>query len=351
MKKISVAIIGQGRSGRNIHAYNMSKMQDKFKVVAVCDRLPGRCDKSKEEFGCDTYTDYKEMMKRRDVDLFINATTSEQHVPVTLELLDAGFNVLTEKPLARYAADADKIIAKAKKTGKFFAIYQQSRFAAYFEKVRSVIDTGVLGRIVMIKIAFNGFARRWDWQTIQDMGAGNLLNTGPHPLDQALQLFGDADPNVNCWMDRANCFGDAEDHVKLILSGKGHPTIDLEVSSCCAYPLYTYQVYGTQGGLSGNMNHMDWKFFKPEEAPPQKLISEPLPNLAYCGETLKWYEEMWDATPEEKNVFDYAGTRFYNNIYDALVNGAPLVVTHQQVRRQIAVIEEAHRQNPFPKMK
>jgi len=351
MKKISVGIIGQGRSGRNIHAFSLGKMQDKFKVVAVCDPLPGRCDKSKEEFGCDTYTNYKDMLKRNDLDLIVNATTSEQHVPVTLELLDAGFNVLTEKPLARKAADVDKIIDKVKKTGKFFAIYQQSRFAPYFNKVREIIASGLIGRVVMVKIAFNGFARRWDWQTIQGMSAGNLLNTGPHPLDQALQLFGDADPEVFCIMDRVNTFGDAEDHVKLILHGKGHPTIDLEISSCCPYPLYTYQVYGSLGGLTGNMTHIDWKYFKPEEAPEQKLIPEPLPNLAYCSEKLTWHEDKWDATPEETDTFHCMANKFYSNLYDALLNGAPLVVTPEQVRRQIAVIEKAHKQNPFPKLK
>lgn len=351
MKKLSVGIIGQGRSGRNIHAVTIAKLPELFKIVAVCDREAARCEASKNDFGCDTYTDYHEMMKRKDLDLVVNATTSEQHAAVTLELLDAGFNVLTEKPLARHVSEVDAILKKVQETKKFFAIYQQSRFAPYFNKVREVIDSGVLGRIVMVKIAFNGFARRWDWQTFQDMCAGNLFNTGPHPLDQALQLFGDADPEVFCLMDRANCFGDAEDHVKMILHGKGHPTIDLEISSCCAYPLYTYQVYGTQGGLSGTMNHFDWKYFKPEEAPEQKASRDPLPNLAYCSEQLKWYEEKWDANDEEKDLFFYMGTRFYKNIHDALVNGAPLTVTPMQVRRQISVIEEAHRQNPFPKMK
>ena len=47
---------------------------------------------------------------------------------------------------------------------------------------------------------------------------GNLMNTGPHPLDQALQLFGEGMPRVACFMDRANTLGDAEDFVKVILS-------------------------------------------------------------------------------------------------------------------------------------
>ena len=107
---------------------------------------------------------------------------------------------------------------------------------------------------------------------------GNLLNTGPHLLDQALQLFGEGMPEVFCRMDRANTFGDAEDHVKLILSGEGHPLIDLEISSCCAYPCFTYNIYGTRGGLKGNTQSLEWKYYVPEEAPEQKLLEEPLRN-------------------------------------------------------------------------
>ncbi|MFA6568235.1 MAG: Gfo/Idh/MocA family oxidoreductase [Victivallales bacterium] len=352
MRKLRVGIIGQGRSGRNIHANTLIKLvNDRFEIAAVCDLILERCEPSQKDTGCAVYTDYKKMLKDKSLDLIVNATTSEQHVPVTKKILDAGFNVLTEKPLARRVSDVDKLIEKAAEAGKVFAIFQQSRFAAYFTKVREIIDSGALGRIVMVKIAFNGFARRWDWQTLQYMDAGNLRNTGPHPLDQALQLFGDADPGVFCIMDKANSFGDAEDHVKLILHGKGHPTVDLEISSCCAYPLYTYQVYGTNGGLTGDMKHLDWKYFKPEEAPEQKLIPGPMPNLGYCQEELKWYTGKWDASPEESNLFDYMASIFYNRLYDTIVNGARLAVTQQEVRRQIAVIEKCHRQNPMPELK
>jgi predicted dehydrogenase len=351
MKKINVAIIGQGRSGRAIHAKSFVEyVPELYTVVAVCDAIPGRCEPSRKETGCETYTDYKKMLKQKDIDLVINASFSHEHVPITHEVLDAGLDIITDKPLARHARDVDALIAKAKKKKRFFTVFQQSRFAPYFTTVKDVIDSGVLGRIVQIKIAFNGFGRRWDWQTIQDMNAGNLLNTGPHPLDQALQLFGDADPEVFCRMDKAVSFGDAEDHVKLILHKQGHPTIDLEVSSCCAYSPYTYQVYGTQGGLSGTMTHLDWKYFKPEEAPPQVLIRTPMPDLGYCAEKLTWHEEKWDVPAEDADLFKAICSRYYRHIHDVLVDGETLQVTPAQVRRQIAVIEEAHRQNPLPKM-
>lgn len=355
MKQMNVCILGQGRSGRDIHGKYFKTEQDMYKVVAVVEPIEERRLRAKEEYGCDVYDDYHKILNRKDIDLVINATPSHLHFPITLDLLNNNFNTLCEKPLARKAEEADALIEASRKSGKLFAIYQQSRFAPYFEQVKKVIDSGVLGRIVQISIAFNGFARRWDWQCIQDNAGGSLLNTGPHPMDQALQLFGtDIMPEVTCIMDRANTFGDAEDYVKVILKGRGRPVIDLEISSCCAYPCFTYNVQGTCGGLKASTTHAEWKYFIPEEAPERQLIREPLANEdglpAYCGEKLKWYEYSWDIPEEQKDLFHTMSSRFYSMLYKSLTEGAPLVITPQQVRQQIAVIEECHRQNPLSKM-
>jgi predicted dehydrogenase len=346
---IRVGIIGQGRSGYDIHAKHLAT-DKKYKIVAVAEPLADRRAQAEQEFGAATYADYREMIRRDDLDLVVNSTPSHLHVPVSLDILASGHNVLCEKPLARRAAEVDKLIAASKKAGKLLAIFQQSRFAPYFEQVKKVIDSGVLGRVVMIKAAFNGFGRRWDWQTLQEYNGGNLLNTGPHPLDQALQLFGPTMPKVTCLMDRALTFGDAEDHVKLLLSGEGRPTIDFEISSCCPYPLYTYQVYGTRGGLTGNTSEMKWKYYDLRRAPKRQLIREPLPNRQYCSETLKWTEKTWTTPKNKSNLFSYMSGQFYAHLYKTLTEGAPLVITPEQVRQQIAVIEECHRQNPLSRL-
>ena len=181
------------------------------------------------------------------------------------------------------------------------------------------------------------------------MDAGNLLNTGPHPLDQALEMFGPKTyPEVFCVMDRANTSGDAEDHVKMMLRAPGHPVVDIEISSCCVYTPYVYQVYGTNGGLTGDHGHLEWKYFKPDEALQRSLEDGPTPDRAYCSETLKWYEETWDSTPEELD-FQYRVEKLYRRLYDHMVNGGAFEITMEQIRRQIAVIEECHRQNPLSK--
>lgn len=351
MKKLTIAILGQGRSGRNIHAHCLTTipaLRERYRIALVCDPLADRLEPSRKDTGCEVSTDWKSVLGRKDLDLVVNATPSDQHVAVTRTLLEAGHHVLCEKPLAKKVADVDLLVDTAKRAGRTLAIFQQSRFAPYFLKVREVIDSGVLGRIVQIKVAFNGFGRRWDWQTLQKMNAGNLLNTGPHPVDQALQLFGDADPQVFCRMDNVNYAGDADSHVKLILWGQGRPTIDVEISNCSPYTGFTYQVCGTNGALTGTMEHLEWKWFDPAALPLPKLIPGPMPDLAYCGETLPWQNASWDLPAAEKDLFAIAGERFYTRLHESLAEGKPLAVTPAQVRRQIAVIEECHRQNPLP---
>ena len=353
MKKLNLAIIGQGRSGRDIHGKYLLTDPDRFKVVAVVEALEDRRNRAAEEYGCDTYENYQELFGRSDIDLVVNASFSHMHAHTTIDLLNHGFNVLTEKPCARTPEEVLAMMDAAKANKRMFAIFQQSRFAPYFEKVKNVINSGILGRIVQISINFNGFARRWDWQCCQEFVAGSLYNTGPHPLDQALNLldYYDGIPQVFCKMDRANTFGDAEDYVKLILTAPYRPLIDIEISSCDAYPTYTYKVQGTRGGLEGSMNHIKWRYYDERVAARRELIKTPLKDEQglpmYCSETLYWAEETWSV--EEPGVFNHAVKRFYDNIYDHLLEGTPLIVTPQQVKQQIHVINLCHEQNPLPR--
>jgi len=352
MRTLNLGIIGQGRSGRNIHAEYLKNVPQKFRIACVVDALPERAERARTEYGCEVFTDYRELLGRKDLDLVVNASFSHFHAPLTKEFLQAGFNVLCEKPLARRAAEVDDLISTAQKAGKLLAIYQQSRFAPYYRQVCEVIRSGVLGRIVLVKVAFNGFGRRYDWQTLQGYGGGNLLNTGPHPMDQVLGLIGrDIMPQVWCQMDRLNTSGDAEDYCKILLSYPGRPTIDLEICSNTPYPAHIYDIYGQYGGLRGDMGHLTWKYYVPSEVPALKLQREPLPGPSYCSDPgLTWHEEEWTVPAAETDLFGSMAARFYDNLYEALVSGAPLAVPPEHVRQQVAVIEECHRQNPLSRL-
>jgi scyllo-inositol 2-dehydrogenase (NADP+) len=349
---LKVGIIGQGRSGRDIHGVLLDKIPEYYQIVAISDSLVDRRKRAIAEYGCNAYPTWQEMVEKEELDLVVNALPSQEHYPVSLELLHRGVHVLCEKPLARTAEEVDHLIETSRKAGKVLAVFQQSRYLHAFTQMRKVIASGILGRIVQVDFTYNGFARRWDWQTLQSNNGGNLLNTGPHPLDMALQLFGtDIMPEITCVMDRTNTYGDAEDYVKILMRGQGRPAIDLEISSCSAYPRDTFIIQGTNGGLHGNAQRLEWKYFSPEEAPEQKLIREPLFHAdgmpAYCNEQLIWHTDSWEAKlPEDRTSFESMTEQLYLMLYRTLVNGDKLEVTPEQVRQQMAVMEECRRQNP-----
>ena len=353
MKKIRVGIIGQGRSGRCIHGegFNDPAMREMYQIVGVADCLPERCRETCAEHpGCRAYADYREMLKDRSIDLIVNSTFNEQHVPVSIECMKAGFDVVCEKPAAYTAAMLDKLIACRKKTGRFVSIFQEARLRPNFQKVQEVVRSGKLGRILQIRLLNNNFARRWDWQTLQSHEAGNLSNNGSHQLDQALALLDFAMPaRVVSVLDNVNSFGDADDYVKILLLTPGKPVVDLEVSSCAAYPSDPIQIYAELGSLTADSQNVKWKYYRKNEAPLRELIAAPLENRAYCTEKLEMYEESWtDPVPRSNS---WLARRYYEQLYPTLTEGKPFFCTLEQVRVQIAVIEECHRQNPLPKRK
>ena len=178
------------------------------------------------------------------------------------------------------------------------------------------------------------------------MWGGNLLNTGPHPVDQAVVLFGEETPNVFARLVSDNPFGDAENYAAVTLWGRNAPTIEVVISSFQAFPQgEMYNFCCTCGGLTGGINELKWKFFDPAMAPHRAPKGTWSDERNYCGEKLDWFEESWKLNVQSDN-FNLISHGFYRNAYDILVHGAPRVITLEQVRRQVAVMEEAHRQNP-----
>ncbi len=353
MKKLNLAIIGQGRSGRDIHgAFFRSEKNTKYNVVAVVDALENRRERAKEEYGCDVYADYRELFGRDDIDLVVNSTFSHMHVPISIDLLEHGFNVVCEKPFAGTYEEGAKAVAAARKSGKMLNIFQQSRFAPYFKAVNEILASGKLGEPIQFQINYSGFSRRWDWQTALDYAAGSVRNSGPHPLDQALCLLGFPkfeELNIFSKLRTVNTFGDAEDYGKIIITAPNKPLIDLEVSCCNAYSPATIIVSCQYGTIRSTHTHVDYKYYNPETAPDHQLILEPLQNEdgtpAYCNEKLDWTEEHAEI---EGDVFGVAVEEYYDMIYDYLVNNRQMEITPEQVLLQLQVIDKIHSDNPLP---
>ncbi len=340
--KVKVGIAGLGRSGWSIHAMGLEKLPDMFEIAAVCEKNAERASEAKDKFSCSTYSDFSELIADQDVELVVVATPNHLHSENSIAALRAGKDVVCEKPMAVSLKDADEMIKAASETGRTLSIFQNRRYALDFRKVMEVVSSGKLGRIVMVKMMWQGFARRWDWQTLKQFSGGELKNTCPHAIDQALQFFKGVEPDIFCHMEKTMTLGDAEDHVKIIFSAEGRPMVDLEVVKTCAYPGDNWVVMGTQGTLAGTFSRLRWKYFKPENMPERKVDINPTDGRSYNREEIPWQpEEEWSAGDEEDPKI-----LFYKDLYKTLRENAPLVIRPEDVRKQISVIQKCEQMSP-----
>lgn len=353
MKKLNVAIIGQGRSGRDIHG-KFLKSEDNtfFNVKAVVEIDPDRRALALEEYpGCEVFESYTQLYGRDDIDMVVNATISKDHYAITKDLLSNGFNVITEKPFARNRYECDTLINIANEKNVKLGVFHQSLFAPFFVEAKKLIKSGKLGDIKQVDITYNGFGRRWDWQAVQLMMGGAVFNTGPHPIGYALSLL-DWDPNfkvVFSKLDTVMTSGDAEDYAKIIITAPNKPVIDLEINSNDAHPAPLMKILGSKGTYSTNSGKYDMKYIVDGENPEQKVILEPMKNEkglpAYCSERLITHEESGDY----KGTAFTVGTRcFYEMMYNAITKDEEMEIKPEYAAMAISVIEQVHAQNPLP---
>ena len=351
---IQVGIIGQGRSGWGIHASVIRSIPEMFQVAAVTDAIPERLSASATELGCRAAPDVASLVADPGVELVVVASFNHEHATHACQALAAGKHVLCEKPFGLTVKDVDAMTAAAAKAGRLIAPFQQRRYEKDFLKVREIIASGLLGEIVHIRICWHGFKRRWDWQTSRSRAGGALNNNGPHPIDHAMALFGESEPRVWAQAGHYLCSGDAEDHLKFILNGPGHPTVEVELTDIWAYGQDRWTVCGTHGGLRGNEQRLEWKWVDFSRLPPRPLDLRPTPDRSYNGEKLEWQSASWE--PETATAGGGAGAApppeavlaFYGGLHAAIRHGAPLHVTPAEARRRVAVMEQIRLQASIP---
>lgn len=115
--------------------------------------------------------------------------------------------------------------------------------------------------------------------------------------------------------------------------------MEMEISKANAYPQNIWTVMGTAGSLTGSFSELTWKYVD-FASMPQRPVDRSLARAGrqYNSEALEFTEEIWKATPEDKDI---AGL-YYKDLFQTLRHGQPQTVTPQSVRRQIHVIQRCH---------
>ncbi len=151
-KKLKVAIVGTGWIAKS-HIQRYLQMED-VEIVAGCDLIEGKAEKLYKEFGIEGarfYTSDLEMYKNEQLDAVSVCTYNATHAECAINALNAGVNVLLEKPMCVTTEEAIEIMRAEKKSGKVLSIGFQPRFDNDMKLVKKVVQSGVLGKIFYIQ--------------------------------------------------------------------------------------------------------------------------------------------------------------------------------------------------------
>lgn len=170
-----VAVIGVGTMGRH-HARVYSELPE-ADLVAISDSDSIRAESTANKFGIRAYTDHREMLEKEKPDAVSVVVPTAMHEKVGMDALDAGVNILIEKPIAATLEEGTRLIQKARAVNKQLMIGHVVRFDPALQALKQKLDAGELGRIYQIFCRRAGpFPTR-----IQDVGV--VIDLAPHDVD------------------------------------------------------------------------------------------------------------------------------------------------------------------------
>jgi len=270
-----LGFVGVGWIGRNrMEAIERAGVGE---VAAICDPA------------LDGSLEFEELLER-DLDGIVIATPSALHAEQALAALDAGLAVFCQKPLARTAGEAERVIAAARTSDLLLGVDLSYRYVEAFRRADELVRSGDLGEIVAVDLVFhNAYGPDKAWFRDPELaGGGCVIDLGIHLVDLALHALG----------------RDSFDDVQARLTGEPveHHAVALldEVRLACSWNLHAGRdavvetsFYGTEGGVS--VVNVDGSFydFRAErfEGTRRETLAEP-PDDWMGRAAVAWASEL-----------------------------------------------------------
>ncbi len=334
MEKINVAVVGYGGMGR-YHANHIEEFE-KFNLVGIYDIKQSACDVAAEK-GVYVYPSFEAVLEDERVELIVCATYNDCHKDIAIKAMKAGKAVISEKPVTMCSEDLEEMIKASEETGKLFTVHQNRRWDNDYRMVKRVLDTNELGNVFSIDSRVYGSRGiPGDWRREKQHGGGMLLDWGVHLLDQILML-NEGKKLLTVYATMTNVTNDeVDDGFRAILKFENGPECLVEVFTNNFIEAPRWYVCGENGtaiirdwDMNGEIVKIkDWEIM--DAVPIQAGAGITKTMAPRTDETIKKF-------PFEKIYVEWAD--YYNNIYDVLRNGAEQLITHDQQRRLMRLME------------
>ena len=186
---LSAAVIGSGYMGKK-HLKILSELVEKV-IVCSNDLEGGKA--LAEEYGCEFYSDYKELYNIESLDFVSICLPTHLHKAATVEALEKGINVLCEKPFAATLEEAEEMIAAAKRADKLLMIGHAVRFSRPYEYLKRCVADGRFGKLLYLDLWRHADIPIWsvgNWLTNLEKSGGAIKDLHIHDTDAIVNILG-----------------------------------------------------------------------------------------------------------------------------------------------------------------
>jgi predicted dehydrogenase len=269
---LRVGVIGLGWAGQqHLQAYSQI---DGVRITALAGMEPDLLAQLRDRYGIpNAVAGWQELLECEDLDAVSIAVPTFLHAPIAVAALERGLHVLSEKPIARSADEAQQMVDAARRAGRVLDVAFNHRRRGDIQVLKGILERGELGRPYYAKASWlrrSGIPKLGSWFTNKEMsGGGPLADIGVHVLDYALYLLGEPKvisvsaatyaelgPRGRGGDDRetalsSNFAFEVEDFATAFIRLEGGATLIIEAgwASYRAEPdLMDFSVFGTEGG-------------------------------------------------------------------------------------------------------
>jgi predicted dehydrogenase len=190
MDKTRIGLVGCGRIAET-HLQALQTIEE-AQVVGTADTNKYAADRMASAVGCAAYADFQVMIENERPEIVVVCTPPATHEEVAVGAVRRGAHVLCEKPFAIDTGSASRMVHAAKQAGRFITMASKFRFVDDVSKAKELVQSGVIGKMVLCEIAFCGrvdMRGRWNSQP-EISGGGVMIDNGSHAVDVVRFLLG-----------------------------------------------------------------------------------------------------------------------------------------------------------------
>ena len=314
----------------------MSK-SDVVSCAGIYDIDPAKTELARL-YGLHAYGSAEELLADKEVDLVVIAVPNDLHEYYVVKCLEAGKNVICEKPVAMSCESLDRMISAAERAGKIFSVHQNRRWDSYYVTMKRLAEEGELGEVLSVETRVHGSnGIPGDWRKTAEKGGGMLYDWGVHLIDQALWMNGYDVDRIFCSLDYlTGCEVDDGCYIDIFLKSGIRCRVEVCTYNFISLPLmYVRFSEGTakMEDWGSDIEIVHCTEWKDGDIKPVKTASGLSKTMAPRSERTI---EKQTIQRDTVHVHDY-----YRNFCAAIDGVEPQIVTHDQMRTVMRVIEAA----------